>query len=133
MTAMNLSAAADRDRKPIVIDDSHLERMTLGDRRLEREVLELFVRQTTLMLNRIVGAEPAIAAAAAHTLKGSARGIGAWRVARAAELLEHAAGVPGQEDDVAEAITELKAASLEASAAIGARLTVLLAELARDR
>ena len=31
------------------------------------------------------------------------------------------------------AIEELKAASLEASAAIGARLTVLLAELARDR
>jgi HPt (histidine-containing phosphotransfer) domain-containing protein len=65
--------------------------MTLGDRRLEREVLEIFVRQTTIMLNRIVGAEPALAAAAAHTLKGSARGIGAWRVARAAELLEQAA------------------------------------------
>ena len=33
-----------------------------------------------------------MAAAAAHTLKGSARGIGAWRVARAAERLELAAG-----------------------------------------
>jgi len=129
---VSVSAATDRDRKPIIIDDSHLERMTLGDRRLEREVLELFVRQTTMMLDRIVGAEPAMAAATAHTLKGSARGIGAWRVARAAELLENAAGVGGH-DDVAEAITELKAASLEASAAIGARLTVLLADLARDR
>jgi HPt (histidine-containing phosphotransfer) domain-containing protein len=111
--------------------------MTLGDRRLEREVLELFVRQTTVMLNRIVGAEPPLAAAAAHTLKGSARGIGAWRVARAAELLEHAAGGDGGEDGSAdaldEAITELKAASLEACAAIGARLTELLAELARGR
>ena len=106
--------------------------MTLGDRRLEREVLELFVRQTTIMLNRIAGAEPALAAAAAHTLKGSARGIGAWRVARAAELLEHAAGADGDADDMAEAIAELKAASLEASAAIGARLTELLAELARE-
>jgi len=133
MIAVKLSAATDRDRKPTVIDANHLERMTLGDRRLEREVLELFVRQTTIMLNRIVGAEPALAAAAAHTLKGSARGIGAWRVARAAELLEHAAGVAGHEGDVAEAIAELKAASLEASAAIGARLTVLFAELARDR
>jgi HPt (histidine-containing phosphotransfer) domain-containing protein len=133
LTAANVLAVTDRDRKPIVIDDSHLERMTLGDRRLEREVLELFVRQTTIMLNRIVGAEPAMAAAAAHTLKGSARGIGAWRVARAAELLEHAADVAGHDDDVAEAITELKAASLEASAAIGARLTVLLPELARER
>ena len=28
----------------------------------------------------------------AHTMKGSARGIGAWRVARAAEALELAGG-----------------------------------------
>jgi HPt (histidine-containing phosphotransfer) domain-containing protein len=133
MTVASLSAAADGDRRPTVIDGGHLERMTLGDRRLEREVLELFVRQTTIMLTRIVGAEPALAAAAAHTLKGSARGIGAWRVARAAELLEQAVGAVGGEDDVVEAITELKAASLEASAAIAARLTTLLTELARDR
>ena len=68
------------------------------------------------MLGRIAGAEPALAAAAAHTLMGSARGIGAWRVARAAERLERATG-EGSEDDVEEAIAELKAASLEASAA----------------
>ena len=90
-----LAAAGDHDRKPTVIDETHLERMTLGDRRLEREVLELFVRQTTIMLGRIVGAELALAAAAAHTLKGSARGIGAWRVARAAELVENAANGEG--------------------------------------
>jgi HPt (histidine-containing phosphotransfer) domain-containing protein len=138
MTASNLSAAAAGDRKPTAIDEDHLARMTLGDRRLEREVLEIFVRQTTIMLGRIVSAEPALAAAAAHTLTGSARGIGAWRVARAAERLEQAAGAVGNEagaghdlGDLDEAIEELKAASLEASAAIGARLTGLLAELAR--
>ena len=38
----------------------------------------------------------------------------------------------GSEDDMDEAIAELKAASLEAGAAIGVRLTQLLAELARD-
>ncbi len=80
---------------------------------------------------------PPLAAAAAHTLKGSARGIGAWRVARTAELLEQAAGGAGGEDsrglDLAEAIAELKAASLEAGAAIGTRLTVLLAEFGRQR
>ena len=92
MTASRLSNSPDGDRKPAVIDEPHLERMTLGDRRLEREVLELFVRQTTILLTRSAGAEPPTAAAAAHTLKGSARGIGAWRVARAAELLEQAAG-----------------------------------------
>jgi HPt (histidine-containing phosphotransfer) domain-containing protein len=128
-----LAATADRDRKPTVIDDTHLERMTLGDRRLEREVLELFVRQTTIMLGRIVGADPAMAAAAAHTLKGSARGIGAWRVARAAELVENAASGDSADGAMEDAVTELKSASLEASAAIGSRLTGLLAELARTR
>jgi HPt (histidine-containing phosphotransfer) domain-containing protein len=127
------AATSERDRKPIVIDETHLERMTLGDLRLEREVLELFVRQTTIMLGRIVGTDPALAAAAAHTLKGSARGIGAWRVARAAELVEAAANGEGGGTAMEEAVTELKAASLEASAAIGARLSGLVAELARTR
>ena len=141
MTASRLMTAAGDDRKASAIDEIHLGRMTLGDRRLEREVLELFLRQTTIMLDRIVNAEPPLAAAAAHTLKGSARGIGAWRVARAAELLEQAAGGgrrrrrrPARSGrDLAEAIEELKAASLEAGAAIGGRLTVLLAEFGRER
>jgi HPt (histidine-containing phosphotransfer) domain-containing protein len=132
-----LAATTENDRKPTVIDDTHLERMTLGDRRLEREVLELFVRQTTILLGRIMGAEPGLAAAAAHTLKGSARGVGAWRVARAAELVENAAtgdrAQDGRQGGMDEAVTELKAASLEASAAIGSRLTGLVAELARGR
>jgi HPt (histidine-containing phosphotransfer) domain-containing protein len=125
-------ASPDRERTPTVIDETHLERMTLGDRRLEREVLELFVRQTTIMLARIVGADPALAAASAHTLKGSARGIGAWRVAHAAELVESAVGEGGAAA-MDEAVTELKAASLEASAAIGARLSGLVAETPRAR
>jgi HPt (histidine-containing phosphotransfer) domain-containing protein len=125
-------ASPDRERTPTVIDETHLERMTLGDRRLEREVLELFVRQTTIMLGRIVGADPALAAASAHTLKGSARGIGAWRVARAAELVESAVGEGGAAA-MDEAVTELKSASLEASAAIGARLSGLVAETPRAR
>lgn len=142
MTASRAQTAAGSDRKPTVIDQNHLGRMTLGDRRLEREVLELFLRQTTIMLDRIAGAKPPLVAAAAHTLaahtlKGSARGIGAWRVARAAELLEHAAGGDGGEDNnqhgLDEAIAELQAASIEAGAAIGTRLTELLAELGRER
>ena len=126
-------ASPDRERKPTVIDETHLERMTLGDRRLEREVLELFVRQTTILLGRIVGADPALAAASAHTLKGSARGIGAWRVARAAELVESAVAGEGGAAAMDEAVTELKSASLEASAAIGTRLSGLVAELSRAR
>jgi HPt (histidine-containing phosphotransfer) domain-containing protein len=126
-------ASPDRERTPTVIDETHLERMTLGDRRLEREVLELFVRQTTIMLGRIAGSDPAMAAASAHTLKGSARGIGAWRVARAAELVESAVAGEGGAAAMDEAVTELKSASLEASAAIGARLSGLVDQLSRPR
>jgi HPt (histidine-containing phosphotransfer) domain-containing protein len=97
------------------IDRRHLARMTLGDRSLEREVLQLFVRQTTIMLARLTGAAPPLAAGCAHTLKGSARGIGAWRVARAAERLEVAAA---NAMDTNAAMDELVAASFEARAFI---------------
>jgi HPt (histidine-containing phosphotransfer) domain-containing protein len=72
------------------IDLQHLSKMTLGERALEREVLELFHQQATMLTGRMREAAPAVIAASAHTLKGSARGIGAWRVARAAEAVERA-------------------------------------------
>lgn len=77
------------DQRPI--DLMHLSRMTLDDRALEREVLALFDRQMLLMMERIGAAAPHVAAAAAHTLKGSATGIGAWQVASAAAAVENAA------------------------------------------
>jgi HPt (histidine-containing phosphotransfer) domain-containing protein len=123
MPASSAASAAGSDRRRAVIDEDHLGRMTLGDRRLEREVLEIFVRQTVIMLERIAGAaEPALAAAAAHTLTGSARGIGAWRVARAAEHLERVASDKSGAAALDEAVEELKSATMEASAAIAARL-----------
>jgi hypothetical protein len=72
------------------IDLDHLARMTLGDRSLEREVLALFDRQAEMLLERMRRCTPAVASASAHTLKGSASGIGAWRVARAADAVERA-------------------------------------------
>jgi hypothetical protein len=54
---------------------------------------------------------------------GSASGIGAWRVAQAAERLERAASAASDPEEQDEAVEDLKAAMLEASAAIGARLT----------
>jgi HPt (histidine-containing phosphotransfer) domain-containing protein len=106
-----------------VLDEDHLARMTLGDRVLEREVLEIFVRQNAIMLARITSAQARPAAAAAHALAGSACGIGARRLARAAERLERACNAAGGEDELEEAIAELKTASLEAGAAVGARLS----------
>jgi HPt (histidine-containing phosphotransfer) domain-containing protein len=129
MTAPNLLAEPAREQKKSILDEDHLGRMTLGDRSLEREILEIFARQTTLMLRRIAGAEAANAAAAAHILKGSACGIGAWRVVRAAERLEQAAAGMG---DLDEAAAELEAAGTEVRAAIGARLHLRLDEPEAD-
>ena len=91
------------------IDLVHLARTTLGDRSLEREVLQLFDRQSTLLIARMRNAAPAGVVMLAHTLKGSARGIGAWRVARAAEALEIADAL-----EVSSALDRLSAATDEA-------------------
>jgi HPt (histidine-containing phosphotransfer) domain-containing protein len=76
-------------RRPI--DLVHLSRMTLGDRALERDVLALFDRQMDMLMQRIEGAPAPIAAAAAHTMKGSAQGVGAFELATAADLVEQGA------------------------------------------
>jgi HPt (histidine-containing phosphotransfer) domain-containing protein len=107
--AKDAPALAPDDRP---IDLVHLARMTLGDRGLEREVLQLFDRQSALLIARMRSAAPAGIVTLAHTLKGSARGIGAWRVARAAEALE-LAGSAGSEA-VAEALEQLAARADEA-------------------
>ena len=73
------------------LDLVHLARMTLGDRSLEAEVLGLFLRQSGTLAERAANAEGAELAALAHTLKGSARAVGAWRVAECAERLETSA------------------------------------------
>src|SRR5581483_8540336 len=87
------------------IDIAHLARMTLGERSLEREVLQLFDRQAGMLFTRMRQTGPAVVAACAHTLKGSARGIGAWRVASAAESVELAAAANGA--DLGSALTSL--------------------------
>jgi len=133
MTATSLMSVLTGDEERSVMDDAHLERMTLGDRGLEREVLEIFARQIAILLARIAGAEPALAAASAHTLMGSARGIGAWRVAEAAERLEHAAVSQFGEAALDRAIDELNAAAIATSAAIAVRLASPLREVSRDR
>ncbi len=73
------------------IDRGHLKQMTFGDRSLERELLELFDRQAVILIARMRESDADAVATLAHTLKGSARGIGAAAVARAAEAAERAA------------------------------------------
>jgi HPt (histidine-containing phosphotransfer) domain-containing protein len=86
--------------------------MTFGDRRLEREVLELFDRQADMLIARMRRSGPAAVATLAHTLNGSARGIGAQRVAKAAERVELA--VATGQPDLPAAISALEATTAEA-------------------
>jgi HPt (histidine-containing phosphotransfer) domain-containing protein len=69
------------------IDFDHLKRMTLGDSGLEQEVLAMFAAQSASLVGTMA-TMPADAPALAHTLKGSARAIGAFAVADAAARLE---------------------------------------------
>ena len=101
------------------IDVQHLGRMTLGEAALEAEVLGLFSAQSADLVARLKTI-PADAAALAHTLKGSARAIGAFRVADAALGVEAAMKSNG---DVAGAITQLQHAVEEARATIGRMLS----------
>lgn len=71
------------------IDRSYFARFTMGNAALEREVLELFAAQAPVYLGRLRAARIAKDwKDAAHTIKGSASAIGAWRLARMAEMAE---------------------------------------------
>jgi len=100
------------------IDIEHLHRMTLGDAGLEREVLAMFSAQAVRLIGTLATL-PADAVALAHTLKGSARAIGAFGVADAAECLEAAIRSGG---DPAEALAELNETIAQARAAVDAML-----------
>jgi HPt (histidine-containing phosphotransfer) domain-containing protein len=100
------------------IDIEHLRRMTLGDASLEREVLAMFSAQAVGLVGGLATL-PSDAGALAHTLKGSARAIGAFGVADAAEGLEVLIRSGG---DPAQALAELTEAVARARAAIDAIL-----------
>jgi len=78
------------------IDWMHLSRFTLNDKALEHEVLGLFAMEAPRYLARMyAAADRKDWIEAAHTLKGSARAVGAWAIAecaQAAETLEINAG-----------------------------------------
>jgi len=100
------------------IDIEHLQRMTLGDASLEREVLAMFSAQAVSLVLTLARL-PADAGALVHTLKGSARAIGAFGVAEAAARLEALIKNGG---DPSEALTELNDAVAQARSAVDAIL-----------
>jgi hypothetical protein len=104
------------------IDRAQLSRMTLGEESLEREVLALFDLQAGILLARMANVAPKVVAGLAHTLTGSARGIGAWKVAEASEAVERVAGTNGS-ITLNGAVDRLSTAVAEAQAAISTILS----------
>lgn len=100
------------------VDLAHLSRYTLGDPALEREVLELFCTQSGLYVEQMRSAVTDKAwNDAAHTLKGSAGAVGAWRVAEAAAHAEELQG-EGLAQSRAARLEVIEAALREANAYI---------------
>jgi HPt (histidine-containing phosphotransfer) domain-containing protein len=87
--AMSINAAW-HEQGP-VIDRAHLDRMTGGDHALTLEVLGLFRQQMELWSKLL---QPDVPTEdwgdAAHSLKGAARGIGAWALGEVCGLAEAA-------------------------------------------
>jgi HPt (histidine-containing phosphotransfer) domain-containing protein len=77
-----------------ILDLVHLSRQTFGDHALEIELLTLFERQAAQLAARLAQApgpgDSANRMELAHMLKGSARSVGAFAVATAAEAYETA-------------------------------------------
>jgi HPt (histidine-containing phosphotransfer) domain-containing protein len=91
------------------IDPADLEAQTGGDAELAREVLDLFAGQCRAILPRLL--DPAgprdRRADLAHTLKGSAAGVGAGRVRALADAAERdlrSGGGPVALDALADAV-----------------------------
>jgi HPt (histidine-containing phosphotransfer) domain-containing protein len=102
------------------LDLEHLRRFTLGDRALELEVLHLFIDQAPRTIAQLRKAETADAwRRAAHTLKGSARAVGAWRLAKLAEQAERL-GSSGEVSAARAMLPEIDDATREANAFVAA-------------
>lgn len=81
------------------IDRAHLARYTLGSATLEREILGLFLAQLPLSIEQLrFAATDREWHVAAHTIKGSAKAVGAWPVARLALEAEQSAGIADEEE-----------------------------------
>ena len=105
-----------------VVDLVHLSRQTLGDAVLESELLRLFAVQaqqySAWLEEAFAPSEAAKRADLTHRLKGSARAIGAFPLAEAAESYEEAlrAGsqdTSGEKRSLAEALEQAQRAAAQ--------------------
>ena len=108
------------------VDLVYLARFTLGNVALEREVLQLFAAQMPLYLEALRTARARQAwRDAAHSIKGSAWAIGAWRLAGCAEFAERVevdGAAAAREEQREKAVVAITVAAEEACRFIGRRL-----------
>lgn len=100
------------NRKPV--DLVHLSRQTFGSKDLEAEVLNLFLSHSLCCLQRLQAATTDQQwIDAAHSIKGSARAIGAWEVGDLAEQFEQQAiaGLLGEKAEASRAIEQAVSAT----------------------
>jgi hypothetical protein len=104
-------------------DRAHFAMMTGEDRDLQAEIVAIFRVQAQLWRRLLIPDAPTVTwADAAHTAKGSARGLGLWRLAEAceqAEQLGRAGAVEGAL--VRSALCRVRTALDEALAALEAQ------------
>lgn len=95
MQAMELEQPVEAEcprRTATLLDLGHLQRYTLGDAALQREVLGLFRDQIEsslgLLEQSLISGDKSLWRMSLHTLKGSARAVGAFHLGAAAEAAE---------------------------------------------
>lgn len=102
-----------------VIDLVHLEKYVAGDNALRDEILSMFAgRALELSAQLKTTQTDEERKLALHTLKGGARGVGAWALGDLCEKAERMNGVPESAADQAAVIEEIDAAVANVVAAV---------------
>lgn len=103
-----------------LLDEAHLNAITGGDTALAHDVLNIFTENAHIYVRNLREAQSSNDwRDAAHTLKGSARGIGAWNLADLCERAEHlsTSGCPAERSialgDISCAVGDVVAAIAE--------------------
>ncbi len=103
-----------------LIDLAHLEKYVAGDTTLRDEILSLFADRALEMCAALKTPQTdKERKLTLHTLKGGARGIGAWMLGDLCERAERIADAPGREDERNALIRRIDAAVNDVVAFIG--------------
>lgn len=92
------------------IDFDHLEQYVAGDDSLRNEILDIFSEQVETLVKQFDVFQPDEEwKMTAHTLKGAARGVGAWSLGTACEEAEALVGAaPAKQETRATLLVTLK-------------------------